>query len=196
MPFTFQATDLPGVVLIEPKIFRDDRGFLLESYKQSEFSAAGLEVQFVQENHSRSAYGVLRGLHYQRPPDGQGKLVRVVAGEIFDVAVDIRADSPTFGKWIGVSLSASNSRSLYIPAWFAHGFCVVSDHAEVIYKTTAEYAPQSEHGARWDDPALDISWPISYVTVSDRDVRLPWLTLPTASLPSKPMFEAFKQKDK
>jgi dTDP-4-dehydrorhamnose 3,5-epimerase len=175
MPFTFQNTDLPGVVLIEPKLFRDARGFVLESYKHSEFLAAGLDLRFVQENHSCSAHGVLRGLHYQRPPHAQAKLIRVVSGEVFDVAVDIREGSPTFGKWIGVSLSAANNRLLYIPAGFAHGFCVVSDQAEVVYKTTAEYAPQSEHGARWDDPALGIAWPISDVTLSDRDRRWPGL---------------------
>ena len=169
MPFTFTETDLPGVLLIESRLFGDHRGFFLESYKQSDFETAGLDVRFVQENHSRSSRSILRGLHYQRPPFAQGKLVRAVVGEIFDVAVDIRRESPTFGRWIGVTLSATNCRSLYIPPWCAHGFCVVSEHAEVIYKTTAEYRADHEHGIRWDDPALDIAWPLCDVTLSDRD---------------------------
>src|SRR5262249_86901 len=133
MPFTFTQTDLPGVVLIEPRVFGDHRGFFLESYRQSDFRTAGVDATFLQENHSRSSRGTLRGLHYQRAPFGQGKLVRVILGEVFDVAVDVRQGSSTFGRWVGVSLSASNRRSLYIPPWCAHGFCVVSD-AEVIYK--------------------------------------------------------------
>src|SRR5262245_43122833 len=149
MPFTFTTTDLPGVLLIEPRVFGDNRGFFLESYKQSDFEHAGLDASFVQENHSRSGSGIVRGLHYQRPPFAQGKLVRAILGEIFDVAVDIRRGSPTFGKWVGVTLSAANRRSLYIPPWCAHGFCVVSEHAEVIYKTTTEYRPDYEHGIRW-----------------------------------------------
>jgi dTDP-4-dehydrorhamnose 3,5-epimerase len=175
MPFTFSQTELPGVLLIEPRVFGDHRGFFLESYKQSDFRSAGLDSRFVQENHSRSSRGTLRGLHYQRPPYGQGKLVRAILGEIFDVALDIRQGSPTFGKWVGVTLSATNCRSLYIPPWFAHGFCVVSEHAEVIYKTTAEYVPEYEHGIRWDDPALDICWPFPEVTLSDRDRGWPSL---------------------
>ena len=175
MPFMFRTTDLPGVLVIEPQVFGDHRGFFLETYRQSDFAAAGLDVRFTQENHSRSVHGILRGLHYQHPPYAQGKLVRVIVGEVFDVAVDIRDGSPTFGKWIGVSLSASNRRSLYIPPWYAHGFCVVSDQADVIYKTTAEYAPEYERGIRWDDPALGIRWPVTEVTLSERDRGWPGL---------------------
>jgi dTDP-4-dehydrorhamnose 3,5-epimerase len=175
MPFTFQTTELAGVIVIAPTVFADDRGFLMETYKQSEFRAAGLELPLVQENHSRSARGTLRGLHYQREPKAQAKLVRVVSGEIFDVAVDIRKDSATFGRWIGIALSAANRKSIYIPVGFAHGFCVISEAAEVIYKTSEEYAPEHEHGIRWDDPALAIDWPISSPTLSDRDRRWPLL---------------------
>jgi dTDP-4-dehydrorhamnose 3,5-epimerase len=177
MAFNFRSTTLPGVVLIEPKVYGDDRGFFLEAYKQSDFAAAGLDVRFVQENHSRSSYGVLRGLHYQRAPRAQGKLLRVVAGEIFDVCVDIRGGSPAFGKWFGVLISAANHRSIYIPPGCAHGFCVVSPEAEVIYNTTTEYAPKYEHGIRWDDPSLDIAWPVSNPLLSDRDRT--WPDLPT-----------------
>lgn len=169
MPSTFESTSLPGVVLIVPKVFGDARGFLMETYKRSEFEAAGLPVALVQENHSRSSRGTLRGLHYQREPKAQGKLVRVIVGEIFDVAVDIRADSPNYGKWFGATLSADNRKSLYIPPGFAHGFCVTSAEAEVIYKTTAEYAPDHEFGIRWDDPALGIEWPVTTPTLSERD---------------------------
>jgi dTDP-4-dehydrorhamnose 3,5-epimerase len=174
MPFTFTNTNVPGVRLIESKVFGDHRGFFLESYKKSDFDHAGLDVTFVQENHSRSARGILRGLHYQRPPFAQGKLVRAIAGEIFDVAVDIRRDSPTFGQWAGVTLSNSR-RSIYIPPWCAHGFCVLSDYAEVVYKSTAEYRPDYESGIRWDDPALSIDWPMRDVVLSARDQRWPGL---------------------
>jgi dTDP-4-dehydrorhamnose 3,5-epimerase len=175
MPLTFEATDLPGVLLIVPKVFADDRGFLMETYKRSEFERVGLDVPMLQENHSRSTQGTLRGLHYQREPKAQGKLVRVVLGEIFDVAVDIRRGSPTFRRWVGVSLSAANRRAMYIPPGFAHGFCVTSAEAEVIYKTTEEYAPDHEEGIRWDDPAIGIAWPIAAPTLSPRDQRWPSL---------------------
>jgi len=175
MPLSFESTDLPGVVVVVPKVFADDRGFLMETYKRSEFENAGLRVPLVQENHSRSSQGTLRGLHYQREPRAQGKLVRVVLGEIFDVAVDIRRGSSTFGRWIGVALSAANRKSIYIPPGFAHGFCVTSPEAEVIYKTTDEYAPEYEEGIRWDDPSLAIAWPIAQPTLSPRDQRWPSL---------------------
>ena len=175
MPLSFESTDLPGVVVVVPKVFADDRGFLMETYKRSEFENAGLRVPLVQENHSRSSQGTLRGLHYQREPRAQGKLVRVVLGEIFDVAVDIRRGSSTFGRWIGVALSAANRKSIYIPPGFAHGFCVTSPEAEVIYKTTDEYAPEYEEGIRWDDPSLAIAWPIAQPTLSTRDQRWPSL---------------------
>jgi dTDP-4-dehydrorhamnose 3,5-epimerase len=175
MPLTFEPTSLPGVVVVFPKVFSDDRGFLMETYKRSEFLAAGLDVPMVQENHSRSSQGTLRGLHYQREPKAQGKLVRVVLGEIYDVAVDVRRESPTFGRWVGVSLSAANRKSLYVPPGFAHGFCVTSPEAEVIYKITEEYSPEHEYGVRWDDPALGIAWPVSSPILSPRDQGWPLL---------------------
>ena len=139
MPFTFERTAIPGILLIEPHIVADGRGFLMETYKRSEFARAGIDEPFVQENHSRSQRGVLRGLHYQRAPQAQSKLIRVLSGEIFDVAVDIRPDSPTSGRWVGVTLSAANRRMMYVPHWCAHGFCVTSENAEVVYLTTTEY---------------------------------------------------------
>jgi dTDP-4-dehydrorhamnose 3,5-epimerase len=175
MPLTFEATNLPGVLIVVPRVFSDDRGFLMETYKRSEFERAGLDAPMVQENHSRSSEGTLRGLHYQREPKAQGKLVRVVLGEIFDVAVDIRRGSPTFGRWVGVSLSAANRKAMYVPAGFAHGFCVTSPDAEVIYKTTEEYAPDHEEGIRWDDPSIGIAWPTAAPTLSPRDQRWPTL---------------------
>ncbi len=170
----FIPTELPGVILIEPQVFRDERGFFLESYHQAKFAAAGLEVTFVQDNHSRSVRGTLRGLHAQhRRP--QGKLVRVIAGEIFDVVVDIRPHAPTFGRWLGVTLSAENFRQLYIPPGFVHGFCVVSDVAEVLYKCTALYDPTDEIGVIWNDPEIGIDWGVQSPLLSEKDRRLPTL---------------------
>ena len=155
------ALAIPDVLLFEPKVFGDARGFFFESFNQQRFNAAtGLDLQFVQDNHSKSAKGVLRGLHYQLPPKAQGKLVRVVAGEVFDVAVDIRKNSPTFGQWVGEILSGDNKRQLWIPPGLAHGFVVLSDSAEFLYKTTDYYAPEMERCIRWDDPDLAIDWPI------------------------------------
>lgn len=152
---------IPEVLLIEPKIFGDDRGFFFESFNQKAFNdALGCEVEFVQDNHSKSGKNVLRGLHYQLPPKAQGKLVRVVAGEVFDVAVDIRPDSPTFGVWVGGVLSAGNKRQMWIPTGFAHGFLVLSESAEFLYKTTEYYAPIHERSIAWNDPALSVAWPI------------------------------------
>jgi dTDP-4-dehydrorhamnose 3,5-epimerase len=173
MPFTFQKLAIPEVILIEPKAFGDARGFFMETYKSSEFAANGLGDALVQENHSKSERGILRGLHYQRADSGQGKLVRVIVGEIFDVAVDIRSDSPTRGRWVGATLSAANRRMLYIPPWCAHGFCVTSETAEVIYKTTAEYMPAHESGVMWNDPAIGIEWPVTSPVLSDRDQKWP-----------------------
>ena len=173
MPSTFESTALAGVVIIVPKLFGDSRGFLMETFKRSEFEAAGLDLTLVQENHSLSSAGTLRGLHYQREPKAQGKLVRVIRGEVFDVAVDIRPGSSTYGGWVGVTLSDANRKSIYIPPGFAHGFCVVSPEAEVIYKTTEEYAPDHEQGIRWDDPALGISWPVTAPILSERDKHWP-----------------------
>src|SRR5688572_30232877 len=175
MPFSFLQTALPGVLIIEPRVFSDDRGFFMECYKKSEFAAAGLDADFVQENHSRSVQGTLRGLHLQRAPKAQGKLIRVVEGEIFDVVADIRPDSPDYGSWISVALSSDNRRSVFIPAGYAHGFCVVSAEAQVIYQTTDEYTPALEWGARWDDPLLAIPWPVSEPLLSERDRRWPLL---------------------
>jgi dTDP-4-dehydrorhamnose 3,5-epimerase len=155
----FIPTSLPDVLLIEPKVFQDERGFFLESYQKKNFSEAGIPFDFVQDNHSKSSQGVLRGLHYQiRQP--QGKLVKVIAGEIFDVAVDIRKHSLTFGKWFGVSLSAENKQMLWVPVGFAHGFYVTSTQAELLYKATDYYAPQWERTIAWNDPSINIQWPI------------------------------------
>jgi dTDP-4-dehydrorhamnose 3,5-epimerase len=152
-------TALPGVILIEPPLFGDERGFFTETYNRRDFSALGIEKDFVQDNHSRSRKGVLRGLHYQlgRP---QAKLVRVIRGEVYDVAVDARKGSPTFGKWIGEILSEDNRRQMYIPEGFAHGFCVISDVAEFCYKCSDFWAPEEERGVIWSDPALSIDWPL------------------------------------
>ncbi len=152
-------TEIPEVLLIEPRVFGDDRGFFFESFNARSFAAAsGLDVQFVQDNHSRSAKGVLRGLHYQIQ-QAQGKLVRVTAGEVFDVAVDIRRSSPTFGKWVGAILSEQNKAQFWVPPGFAHGFVVLSDAAEFLYKTTDYYAPEHEQCIAWNDPFLNIAWP-------------------------------------
>jgi len=152
---------IPDVILLEPRVFGDDRGFFYESYNRQAFrEATGVDTDFVQDNHSRSVKGVLRGLHYQQPPKSQGKLVRVVAGEVFDVAVDIRRDSPTFGKWVGEVLSAENRRQLWIPPGFAHGFLTLSEVAEFLYKTTDYYSPQHERCIRWDDPTIGVVWPL------------------------------------
>jgi dTDP-4-dehydrorhamnose 3,5-epimerase len=155
-----RPTAIPEVLVLEPKVFGDARGFFFESYNRRAFAqATGLDIDFVQDNHSSSAQGVLRGLHYQvRQP--QGKLVRVVAGEVFDVAVDLRKKSPTFGQWVGEILSADNKRMLWIPEGCAHGFLVLSDRAEFLYKTTNYYAPEHERCIRWDDPVLAINWPL------------------------------------
>ncbi|HEY9295368.1 MAG TPA: dTDP-4-dehydrorhamnose 3,5-epimerase [Phormidium sp.] len=153
-------TEIPDVLLIEPQVFGDSRGFFFESYNQQSFSEkSGVKVDFVQDNHSRSSQNVLRGLHYQIEQP-QGKLVRVVSGEVFDIAVDIRKSSPTFGQWVGYLLSAENKRQLWIPAGFAHGFLVVSEVAEVLYKATDYYAPQHERCILWNDPDLAITWPL------------------------------------
>jgi dTDP-4-dehydrorhamnose 3,5-epimerase len=152
---------IPDVLLLEPKVFGDARGFFYESYNQTAFrEATGLDVDFVQDNHSRSAKNVLRGLHYQLPPKAQGKLVRVVLGEVFDVAVDMRKNSPTFGRWASARLSSENKRQLWIPPGLAHGFLVLSEYAEFLYKTTETYAPELERCILWNDPGLAIAWPL------------------------------------
>ena len=161
MSLDVMATELPDVLLLKPRVFADERGLFFESFNARAFAAAtGLSVNFVQDNQSRSARQVLRGLHYQLPPAAQGKLVRVISGEIFDVAVDLRQSSPTFGRWTGQVLSAENRLQIWIPAGFAHGFLTVSASAEVLYKTTAYYDPASERALIWNDPELQIAWPL------------------------------------
>lgn len=169
-------TALPGVRLIEPRVFGDDRGFFLESWNAAAFAAAGLDLTFVQDNHSRSAKGVLRGLHYQWGSP-QGKLVRVTAGAVFDVAVDVRRSSPHFGRWVGYELSDANKRMLWIPPGFAHGFLVISDSADFLYKCTTLYDGANDRGVRWDDPAIGIAWPDVGVTpqLSGKDAAAPLL---------------------
>ena len=175
MPFDFKSLEIPEVVLVEPKAFEDERGFFMETYKMPDFVAAGIEGNFVQDNHSRSTKGVLRGLHYQNPPFAQGKLGRVVRGEIFDVAVDIRKGSPTYGKWVSAILSEENKDMLYVPEGFAHGFCTLSEIAEVIYKTTNIYSAESEAGIVWNDEDLNIKWPVKKPILSEKDEKLPTL---------------------
>jgi dTDP-4-dehydrorhamnose 3,5-epimerase len=172
------STVIPDVLVIEPKVFGDARGFFLESFNQKAFDAAvGRPVTFVQDNHSRSRKGVLRGLHFQQAPHAQGKLVRVIQGSVFDVAVDVRRGSPTFGRWVGLELSAANHKQLWIPAGRAHGFLVTSDSADFLYKTTDYYEPASERALRWDDPAFGIVWPDigEAPTLSARDAQAPLL---------------------
>lgn len=169
------TTAIPGVLILEPRVFGDARGFFFESFNQRAFNeATGLDVQFVQDNHSRSARGVLRGLHYQVAPHAQGKLVRVVRGSVFDVAVDIRRDSPSYRQWVGVELSEHNHRQLWIPPGLAHGFLVTSETADFLYKTSAYYVPEAERCIRWNDPALDIDWPLDgSPTLSAKDAAAP-----------------------
>jgi dTDP-4-dehydrorhamnose 3,5-epimerase len=177
------SEQLPEVLVIEPRVFRDDRGFFLETYHALRYTGHGVAGPFVQDNHSRSVAGTLRGLHLQvgRP---QAKLVRVIAGEVFDVAVDVRRGSPTFGRWTGVRLSADNFKQCYVPAGFAHGFAVLSPVAEVEYKCTDLYEPASEIGIAWNDPAIGISWPIQQPLLSARDQGHPTLAEQSARLPS------------
>ncbi|MBK7529579.1 dTDP-4-dehydrorhamnose 3,5-epimerase [Piscinibacter sp.] len=170
-------TVIPDVLILEPKVFGDERGFFMESFNQRAFDeAVGRHVEFVQDNHSRSAKGVLRGLHYQLPPYAQGKLVRVTQGRVFDVAVDVRRSSPTFGRWVGVELSGENHRQLWLPAGMAHGFLVLSESADFLYKTTDYYAVTAEACIRYDDPTLAIAWPdAGQISVSAKDAGgLPW----------------------
>jgi dTDP-4-dehydrorhamnose 3,5-epimerase len=173
-------TAIDGVLVLEPRVFGDERGFFLESFNQRAFDAAvGAPTVFVQDNHSRSARGVLRGLHYQRAPHAQGKLVRVTQGAVFDVAVDIRPGSATFGRWVGVELSESNHRQLWLPPGMAHGFLVTSERADFLYKATAYYAPDAEGCIAWDDPAIGVAWPDTGVPprLSGRDAAAPTLKL-------------------
>lgn len=170
------TTNLPGVLVFEPKVFGDHRGFFLETFRDQIFEAAGIDKRFVQDNHSRSSRGVLRGLHYQLIQP-QGKLVRVARGQVFDVAVDVRKGSPHFGQWYGTVLDDESLRMMYVPPGFAHGFVVLSETADFIYKCTDYYHPQSEQGILWNDPAIGIEWPISDVSLSEKDSKNPTLTL-------------------
>ena len=175
MPFQFRRLEIPDIILVEARSAKDERGYFMEAYKQSAFAAHGIPHVFIQDNHSHSARRVLRGLHYQKHPRAQGKLVMVLRGEIFDVAVDLRRGSPTFGKWIGRVLSSENWHMLYIPIGFAHGFCVLSEDADVVYKVTDEYAPDCERGIVWNDPVFGIQWPVAQPVVSTKDAALPRL---------------------
>ncbi len=168
------ATELPGVLLLEPKVFGDARGFFMETWQEVRYREAGMPARFVQDNHSRSRRGVLRGLHYQMAQP-QGKLVWVTRGAVFDVAVDIRRGSPTFGRWYGCVLDDVDHRQLYIPPGFAHGFCVLSEEADFFYKCTDYYHPPSERGIAWDDPAIGIEWPLREVALSSKDQGNPRL---------------------
>jgi len=179
-------TALPGVLVIEPQVFGDARGFFYESYNEARFRGAGIDARFVQSNVSRSAKGVLRGLHYQWPHP-QGKFVSVLEGEVFDVAVDIRRGSPHFGQWFGAMLTAENKRHMWIPEGFAHGFCVVSDYATFSYQCTALYDAKADAGVLWNDPAIGIDWPIAEPQLSDKDLKAPLLKdVPEHRLPELP----------
>ncbi|MCU0846295.1 MAG: dTDP-4-dehydrorhamnose 3,5-epimerase [Spirochaetes bacterium] len=175
MPFTSKNLEIKDVILIEPRVFPDGRGFFLESYKSSDFKKIGIPEPFVQDNHSLSVKGVLRGLHYQLPPKAQGKLVRVIKGAVIDVAVDIRKNSPTFKKWVAEELSEENHRMLYIPPGFAHGFAALTDDVHLLYKCTEEYSPECDRGIRWDDPEISVDWKIGKPIVSEKDEVLPLL---------------------
>jgi len=173
MPSLFKKLKLEGLILIEPGVFPDNRGFFMETYKKSEYARNGIDMDFVQDNQSYSTKGVVRGMHYQRPPHAQGKLVRVVSGRVLDVVVDMRASSPSFGEWEGVELSGENKRMLWISPGFAHGFACLSEDAVLLYKCTAEYDKASEAGFRYDDPEVGVKWPFMDAAVSDKDAALP-----------------------
>jgi len=175
MPFEFEKTDIPDVVLIKPKVFEDERGFFMETYVKEDFEKAGIKVEFIQENHSKSRHGVLRGLHFQRQPYAQSKLVRCIKGKILDVAVDLRKNSQTFKKYVSIELSEDNKFMLFIPKGFAHGFLVLSKEAEVIYKVDNIYAPDHESGLIWNDGQVGIEWPINNPILAEKDKKWPSL---------------------
>ncbi len=181
MPFEFIQTEIPDVILVKPKVFADDRGFFIESYKKSDFQSAGINVDFIQDNHSHSIKGVLRGLHFQKKPYEQGKLVRCSKGAIVDVAVDLRKQSAYFGKWVLCELSEQNNSMLWIPPGFTHAFLTISERADVVYKVSgSEYAPHADAGVRWDDPDIAIAWPLEKYGIgkpllSPKDEKLPYL---------------------
>jgi dTDP-4-dehydrorhamnose 3,5-epimerase len=175
VPFEFKPLEIDGLVLIEPRVFYDDRGFFMESFKDSDFRQNGIDGPFAQDNHSLSKKGVIRGLHYQLDPKAQGKLVRVIRGSVWDVAVDIRRDSPSYKKWLGFELSENNCLMLFIPPGFAHGFAAITDDVHLVYKCTTEYDQKLDAGIRWDDPELAVEWPIANPLVSEKDRVLPFL---------------------
>lgn len=175
MSFTFEPLEIPDVVLVRPTRHRDTRGWFMEQFRESAFREAGIDARFVQDNAVRSVGGVLRGMHFQLDPAPQGKLVSVLRGRVFDVAVDIRAGSPTFGRWVGRTLDEEEGAGLWIPEGFAHGYCVLGDGADVTYKVTAEFRPDLDRGFRWDDPDVGIEWPVDVPVLSDRDAALPSL---------------------
>lgn len=175
MPFEFEQCEIPEVILVKPRIFQDERGQFLELYKATDFKANGVNAGFVQINQSTSRQNVLRGLHYQNNPKAQGKLVTVTKGEIFDVAVDIRKGSPMYGKWVGRTLDAATKHMLFIPAGFAHGFCVLSEEADITYYCTEEYSPGDEGGIIWNDPTINIEWPVQSPLISQKDLEFPGL---------------------
>ena len=172
MPFTFKRLSIPDVILVEPKLFSDNRGFFFESFKESDFFSNGIDKKFVQDNFSHSVNGVIRGLHFQKAPKAQAKLITALKGKIFDVAVDIRKNSPTYGKWVSEILSDNTHNLLYVPEGFAHGFCVISDEADVLYKVSNEYSQEHERSIIWNDPKLDIQWPIKKPIISNKDNKL------------------------
>ena len=172
MSFTFKKLSISDVILIEPHSFTDDRGFFFESFKESDFFSNGINKKFVQDNFSHSVNGVIRGLHFQKAPKAQAKLVTVLKGKIFDVAVDIRKNSPTYGKWVSEILSGDTHNLLYVPEGFAHGFCVISDEADVLYKVSNEYSQEHERSIIWNDPKLNIQWPIKKPIISNKDNKL------------------------
>lgn len=175
MPFEFEKLELDGVVLVKPKAFGDNRGFFMESYKKSEFEQNGIDCEFVQDNHSKSTKGVLRGLHYQLPPKAQAKLLRCVKGVIYDIAVDLRPESKTFGKSVKVELSEENKNMLFIPEGFAHGFVVISDEAELLYKTNNEYCAELDRGVLWNDKDINVDWGVENPILSEKDKVQPKL---------------------
>jgi dTDP-4-dehydrorhamnose 3,5-epimerase len=174
MEFRFERLKIPGVVMVESEMAADDRGFFAEIYKYPAFSEAGIKARFVQDNYCRTVKkGVIRGLHYQINPSAQGKLIRVISGEIYDVAVDIRKNSRYFGRWAAMILSADNNRMIYVPEGFAHGYCTLKDNTEILYKCTSVYSRENERGIIWNDPAVGIKWPVADPVVSARDSKLP-----------------------
>jgi len=175
MPFLFKKLEIPDVVVVEPRVFTDERGFFLESYKKTDFIENGINYDFVQDNHSLSGKGVVRGLHFQLDPRAQGKLVRVVRGAVWDVAVDLRKDSPHYLKWVSCELSEDNHSMLFIPPGFGHGFASLTENVHLLYKCTDEYDPHCDSGIRWDDPDIGVKWPVENPVISEKDDKLPFV---------------------